>query len=154
MNSVTGRLLGIARHKRPKAPMETVDHVHVGLDTGIAGDFRGAVRPGKSGKRQVTMLSLADWNAALALIGTPVAWDQRRANLLVDGLDLPRAKGARIGIGDTLILEITGECDPCRRMEALAPGLELALKPEWRGGRTMKVIAAGEIRLGDVVAIL
>jgi MOSC domain-containing protein YiiM len=151
---MTGRLLGIARHKRPKAPMETVDHAHVGLDTGIAGDFRGAIRPGKSGRRQVTMLALADWNHALALVGTPVSWEQRRANLLVDGIDLPREKGARIRIGETLTLEITGECDPCRRMEDLARGLELALKPEWRGGRTMRVVTAGDIRVGDIVTLV
>jgi MOSC domain-containing protein YiiM len=150
----TGTLLGIARHARPKAPMETLDRAVVGLDTGIAGDFRGAVKPGGRGRRQVTIITLADWNAALADLGTPVPWSERRANLLIDGLDLPREAGAELRIGESCTLLITGECDPCRRMEAVAPGLEAALTPDWRGGRNMKVIAGGEIRVGDAVVIL
>ena len=150
---VTGRLLGIARKDRPKGVVETIDHALIGLDTGVTGDHRGVPRSGKLPRRQVTAMLLADWNAAMDELGhPPVRWSDRRVNLLVDGVDLPRSKGARLRIGAALF-EITGECDPCSRMDAVAPGLMAALTPEWRGGRTMRVVEAGEIAVGDPVSI-
>lgn len=147
-----GRLIGIARKDRPLGPMETLDHVEVGLDTGIRGDHRGALKPGKSNRRQITIMAAEDWTAALAELGQPVSWEQRRANLLSEGIVLPRAEGARLRIGPVLI-EITGECDPCRRMDGVADGLRIALTPEWRGGRIARVIEGGELALGDVIEV-
>jgi len=150
---MTGRLLGIARKDRPHGVVETIDHALIGLETGVTGDHRGVPKPGKLPRRQVTAMMLSDWQAAMAEIGDPpVRWSDRRANLLVDGVDLPREKGARLRVGAALF-EITGECDPCSRMEEVAPGLMAALLPEWRGGRTMRVIEAGEIAVGDPVSI-
>ena len=149
-----GRLLGIARHARPRGPMETVDRAVIGLRTGVAGDFRGAIRPGGRGRRQVTAMVRADWEAAMAELGhPPIAWSDRRVNLLVDGIALPRETGAVLSIG-TALFEITGECDPCSRMEEVAPGLRAALTPGWRGGRNMKVVGGGEIAIGDRVSIV
>ncbi|MFW2829354.1 MOSC domain-containing protein [Sphingomonas sp. ID0503] len=150
----TGILLGIARHARPKGPMEVLDRAFVGLDTGVEGDFRGAIKPGGRGRRQVTLMTLADWQIATRLVGAALEWQHRRVNLLVDGLVLPREEGGLIRIGARCTLRITGECDPCRRMNALVDGLELALRPDWRGGRTSKVIAADEIVVGDAVVAL
>ena len=150
---MTGRLLGIARKARPKDVVETIDHVQVSLMNGVLGDFRGAIGRSNSGKRQVTAIMLSDWQAAMdELDHPPIAWSDRRANLLVDGIVLPRAKGARVRIGSALF-EITGECDPCSRMEAVAAGLQAALTPGWRGGRTLRVIAQGDIAVGDPVTI-
>ncbi|MBO9379354.1 MOSC domain-containing protein [Sphingomonas histidinilytica] len=147
-----GRLIGIARKDRPHGPMELLDRVMIGLDTGVHGDHRGAIRPGKSNRRQVTILMAEDWTAAIADLGRPVSWEQRRANLLVEGVILPREEGARVRIGGAIV-EITGECDPCRRMDAVADGLQLALRPEWRGGRIARVIEGGAIALGDEVEV-
>jgi MOSC domain-containing protein YiiM len=148
---VPGRLIGIARKDRPRGPMETIDHALIGLATGVGGDYRGAMKPGVN-RRQVTILSAEDWMAALALLGRPLSWEQRRLNLLVEGVDLPREPGALLRVGAAL-LEITGECDPCRRMDEVADGLRLALTPEWRGGRTTRVIEGGAVALGDMVEI-
>ena len=147
-----GRLIGIARKGRPHGPMELLERVTIGLDTGVHGDHRGAIRPGKSNRRQVTILMAEDWMAAIADLGRPVSWEQRRANLLVEGVILPREEGARVRIGGAIV-EITGECDPCRRMDAVADGLQLALRPEWRGGRIARVIEGGAIALGDEVEV-
>lgn len=149
---MAGRLIGIARKGRAHGPVETIDHVEVGLDTGIHGDHRGATRPGKSNRRQITILRVEDWSAAIAELGRPVSWEQRRANLLVEGVDLPQAPGAMVRVGAALF-EITGECDPCRRMDAVADGLQSALRPGWRGGRIARVIEGGRIALGDTVEI-
>lgn len=147
-----GRLIGIARKDRPHGPMQVIDHVAIGIDTGVHGDHRGAIRPGKSNRRQVTILMAEDWTAAIADLGRPVSWEERRANLLVEGVILPREEGARLRIGGATF-EITGECDPCRRMDAVADGLQLALRPDWRGGRIARVIDGGAIALGDEVEV-
>src|SRR6187402_609834 len=116
-----GRLLGIARHARPRGPMETLDHVEVTVAEGVHGDFRGALKPGRN-KRQVTVMAAEGWRDTLHDLGAEVPWYQRRVNLLVEGLSLQETAGARILFESGLVLEVTGECDPCTRMEEIAPG--------------------------------
>lgn len=147
-----GILAGIARHAFPKAPMEVVDHVHVSVEAGLEGDFRGAVKPGGRGRRQVSLIERGDWDAAMAAVGHSLPWQERRANLLVDKLDLPQIPGTRLRIG-TVVLEITQECDPCSRMETLAAGLKAALTPDWRGGVLARVIEGGAIAVGDTILV-
>jgi MOSC domain-containing protein YiiM len=147
-----GRLLGIARHDRPRGTMETLDHVDVTVEQGLHGDFRGSLKPGRN-KRQVTVLGAEGWYQALHELGAPVPWEQRRVNLLIEGLALERSVGARIVFDSGMMLEVTGECDPCSRMEEVASGLKAVLLPHWRGGVTTRVIEAGPIRVGDNVRI-
>ena len=147
-----GRLIGIARKDRPRVPMDVIGHAEIGTDTGLAGDYRGAMHPGRVNRRQVTILMAEDWAAAIAEHGRTVPWHERRANLLVEGIVLPQEEGARVRIG-TALFEITGECDPCRRMDAVSDGLQSALRPDWRGGRTCTVVEGGAIAIGDEVRI-
>jgi MOSC domain-containing protein YiiM len=148
-----GTLAGIARHAFPKAPMEVVDSVEITLDGGVAGDFRGAVKPGGRGRRQVTLVERGDWDAAMAEVGHSIPWQERRANLLVDGMDLPQTPGTLLRIGTNVVLEVTRETDPCERMEALAPGLRAALSSDWRGGVCTRVKTGGYIAIGDDIRI-
>ena len=150
---MAGRLAGIARHDRPKGPMETLDHVAVTAAEGVHGDFRGglaATKPGR--KRQVSLIEAECVSAALAESGAVIDWSDCRRNL--QGLRLPREQGLRVRIGDNLVLEITGECDPCERMDALHEGLRAAMTPDWRGGFLGRVIEDGEIAVGDEIRIL
>ena len=147
-----GVIAGIARHARPRGPMETLDAVTITVAAGLDGDFRGAVKPGGRGRRQVSLIERGDWDAAMADLGTRHHWSARRANLLVDGLDLPQVEGARLRIGEVLLL-VTKECDPCSRMEEIAPGLKAALTPDWRGGVLAKVLAGGTIAVGDRIEV-
>jgi MOSC domain-containing protein YiiM len=149
---MTGRLAGIARHAVPKGPMAVIDAAIVTLDGGVEGDARGRIKPGGRGKRQVTLIERADWDAAMAEIGRDIPWQERRANLLVEDFDLPQIAGTRLRVGPVL-LEITIECDPCHRMDAIADGLQAALKPDWRGGVCTRVIEGGTIRIGDTIRI-
>lgn len=134
--------------------METVDRVRVTTAEGVHGDFRGAIRPGKSGRRQISLIEAESWAAAMADLGADIPWFERRANLLVEGLRLPREGGKVIAIGESLRIETTVECDPCSRMEEIAPGLKAALLPDWRGGVLGRVISDGEIAVGDPVSII
>lgn len=149
---MTGRLAGIARHGRPRGPIETLDAVAVTAEGGLAGDYRGAVRPGGKGKRQVTVMAREDWLAAMVELGLDLDWSLRRANLLSERIDLPKRPGAMLRVGQVL-LEVTGETDPCSRMEEVALGLRGALTPDWRGGVLTRVIEGGHIRIGDIMEI-
>ncbi|WP_293991708.1 MOSC domain-containing protein [Sphingomonas sp.] len=148
---MSGRVAGIARHARPRAPMEVIDHATVTFAGGIQGDYRGAMK-GKPYKRQVTLIEASDWATAQDLVGHNIAWQERRANLLAEGIDLPQRPGARLRVG-TALLEVTRETDPCERMEALAEGLRAALTPDWRGGVCTMVVEEGEVAVGDTIRI-
>lgn len=148
-----GQLLGIARRATPRAPMETLDAARVTVAAGIEGDYKGLRRGTSTGRRQVTVLPVEGWREACADLGADLLWTIRRANLLIEGLGLAKQTGARLQIGD-LALEITGETDPCERMDAQAPGLTAVLGPAWRGGVTCRVLSDGTIRTGDPVHLL
>jgi MOSC domain-containing protein YiiM len=132
--------------------MESLAEAQITIEGGVSGDCRGVLKPGGRGRRQVTLISAESWDEAVAELGTRISWEQRRANLLVSGIKLENGTGVRIRIGDA-VLEITGECDPCSRMEELASGLKAALTPHWRGGATARVVSEGSIAIGDEVRI-
>ena len=138
-----GVIAGLARHARPKAPMEPIDRAEITPELGIRGDARGARKPGGSGRRQVTLIERGDWDAAMAEVGRDLPWWERRCNVAVDGFDLPQAPGALLRLGADVVLEVTRFTDPCARMEALAPGLFAALLPDWRAGVCSRVIQGG-----------
>lgn len=142
-----GRLEGIARRDRKRAPMETLERAEISAETGVALDFRG-----KPGERQVTVISAAAWRAACAELGREIPWTTRRANLLVDGVELPRTIGSIIRIGQVRLL-VTGEVDPCSRMDEQCAGLTNALKPDWRGGVSCTVLEGGSVSLGGAVSL-
>jgi MOSC domain-containing protein YiiM len=150
-----GRLAGIARHQRKFGPVETLPSVAVSLITGVAGDHASNVATHKpSRRRQVSMIELDGWNAALAEIGATLAWEHSRRNFLIDGVRLPREIGTRLQIGANLVIEITDQCTPCHRMDALLPGLFEAMRPDWRGGFVARIESDGEVALGDEIRIL
>ena len=140
-----GRLAGIARRDRKRAPMQTLEQAEISTASGVADDFRG-----KPGPRQVTVISGAAWRAACAELEEDLPWTTRRANLLVEDIELPRTIGAVLRVGPVR-LRITGEVDPCSRMEEQRRGLKAALQPNWRGGVSCTVIAGGPVSLGDEV---
>ena len=98
------------------------------------------------------MLSADIWNAVCRELGRDLPWTTRRANLLVQGLELPVTTGDIIEIGDVRLL-VTMETAPCSRMEAQCPGLKAALQPDWRGGVCCRVIQGGSVSIGDAAAL-
>jgi MOSC domain-containing protein YiiM len=137
------KLLGIAARTAPKAPMYELTYTEITLEHGVGTDFRG-----KPSRRQVTVMTRDSWEAAcreLEIEG--LGWSNRRANLLVDGVDLEGTTGYDLHVGDA-ILTITGETTPCPVMEKVHPGLLKALEPNWRGGVTCRVRRPGRIAVG------
>ena len=143
-----GRLVGIARREAKRADMEILKDAEISEQTGVANDFRG-----KPGKRQVTLVSASAWAAVCDDLGQELPWTTRRANLLVEDINLPQRTGDVIEVG-TVRLLVTMEVNPCSRMEEQAEGLKEAMTPEWRGGVACTVLKGGTVRLGDDVAVL
>jgi MOSC domain-containing protein YiiM len=141
---MTGRLEAIATKAARRAPIFHADRANVSIATGVEGDFRGRQKA-----RQVTVLFAEDWAAAVAGLDPAATWTVRRATLLVAGVRNPQRVGDVLAVGDVRLV-VTGETQPCVRMDEQMPGLRDALRPDWRGGVTARVIAGGEISVGDL----
>jgi len=145
---MTGTVVALARCLVKRGPMELLKQARISLDKGVEGDPRGH----KKG-RQVTVLSREAWEAACADLGRPLDWTTRRANVLVEGVDLAFTKHQRLRIGEVLFT-IAMQTQPCFLMDEFEPGLKQALKPEWRGGVCCAVLTPGTIHIGDKVEVL
>lgn len=145
---MTGKLIGIAKREKVRAPMEELRRASVLVDRGVEGDARGVVSD-----RNVTLIFREDWEAACAAHGRNLPWITRRANLYVEGLRDFKRIGARIKVGD-VVLEVTEENLPCKLMDMQSQGLRVALEPDWRAGVACKVLTSGDIAIGDRVEVV
>jgi MOSC domain-containing protein YiiM len=74
-----------------------------------------------------------------------------RRNIVVKGMNLNALKSRRFSIG-TAVLEMTGFCYPCSRMEEnLGVGGFNAMRGH--GGITCRVIQTGKIKIGDKINV-
>lgn len=145
--STTGLIKSIAVRGVSRAPMQEQPQVEVTLQGGIIQDYRG------TGLRQVTFLDTAQWQQVLEELGVDLPWHTRRANVLIEGIDLPATVGRRLQIG-ACRFAIGGETTPCQRMDELHAGLRGILAPAMRGGVWGKVLQGGTLQVGDSVQVL
>ncbi|MCB0401652.1 MAG: MOSC domain-containing protein [Flavobacteriales bacterium] len=143
------RLLAIATRPKKRAPMEECVSAAVTFENGVGSDSRGKFR----NHRQVTVLTKEGWDAACTEMGKELPWTTRRANLFIVGIDLQGTTGKHLQIG-RLKLEITGELEPCNRMDEQFQGLTNALKADWRGGVTCRIVEEGQVKVSDPVQLL
>jgi MOSC domain-containing protein YiiM len=147
---VSGRLRAIWVKRAKKGPMDPCLTAVLVAGRGIAGNAN------QGGRRQVTILEEERWAEALAALAEATGRtaelppETRRANLLVAGLPLAKSRGRLLRVGPCL-LRVWMECTPCRQMDEARPGLQAALRPDWRAGICAEVVAGGVITLGDPV---
>ncbi len=139
-----GKVMWIGVRPERRAPLLALPAVMI-EETGIDGDHRS-----KAGKRAV---SLIQWEhlpviAALAHKDDVMPEDLRR-NFVVSGVNLLGLRKRRFRIGDA-VLEGTGICAPCSRMEEnLGEGGYAAVRGH--GGITADIISPGLVTLDDLV---
>lgn len=103
-----------------------------------------------TGQRQVTLIQAEHLPVIAELCGCDaIRPAQLRRNLLVSGINLLTLKDMVFRLGEA-VLEGTGECHPCSRMEEnMGRGGYNAVRGH--GGITARVIQGGKITVGDLL---
>jgi MOSC domain-containing protein YiiM len=123
-------------------PMNELDEAELVEDRGL----RGCIHGRKGSTRQVLLMD----SETLERFGLPPG--VVKENITTRGVDYQTLDtGQRLRVGEGL-LEITGPCDPCDRMDEIRMGLQQELRGQ--RGWLCKVLAGGKIRRGDRVEVL
>jgi len=134
------------------APMAMPVAITLTPGQGVVGDHYSSVT---QGARQVTIIAeehLAAIGSYLGLksIGQDSASPALlRRNVVVRGINLGALKSRRFRLG-AAVLECSGECHPCSKMERLL-GVGGYNAVRGHGGITARVLEGGEVRLGDAL---
>jgi len=98
--------------------MKEVNDANFITGQGMEGD-RHLRSDGRRSNRQVLIMDSETLSHFDLLPG------QVRENVTVAGLDFSSiSAGDKVSLGGDVILEITGDCEPCARMDELRPGLK------------------------------
>ena len=130
------------RAPKRREPMEELDEALAVEDVGLEGCAHA--RP--KGKRQVLLMD-QETLQEFALLPGIVRENVTTAGLEVNGLPI----GQRLRIGE-VELQISAVCDPCELIEALRPGLQVAM--QGKRGMLCRVLRGGRIRRGDEIVMV
>jgi len=125
-----------------------VTEAQISIEDGLIKDHYTS----KKGKRQVTLIQAEHLQAVAGMLQqtTPISPFLTRRNIVVSGLNLNALKNKQFTIGEEVILEGTGYCHPCSRMEAnLGAGGYNAMRGH--GGITARVVRGGLIKKGAAI---
>ena len=145
----TGSIDWIGIRPKKKADLVVCSEIQVHPEWGIKGDHYS----GTSGKRHLTLIQ----GEHLEVVRKILMMDHLdpgllRRNIVVRGINLLALHKRKVRIGTEVIIEITGHCHPCTRMEQnLGPGGYNTMRGH--GGLTARIVRQGTIRLGDNVGL-
>ncbi len=142
-----GTLEWIGIRPARKAELQSLSQVELIADYGLSGDHR-AQKQGS--KRQITLIQY-EYLAVIAQILGKTSIDPilLRRNCAISGINVNSLRDQIFTIGD-IVLEGTGYCHPCSRMEEnLGPGGYNAVRGH--GGINAKILTSGTISIGDSV---
>ena len=144
-----GTIEWIGLRAKKNKEIKQVDIAELLLDHGLVGDKAGQ-KPG--GKRQVTIIQAEYFPVIESLLNIyKISPEILRRNIVISGLNLSVLLRHSLKINDA-VLEITGNCAPCKKMEeALGFGAYNALRNH--GGINAMVRKGGVIRVGDKVEV-
>lgn len=142
----SGALIWIGVRPERRSAMFPVGEAILDPRSGLEGDHYSR----DAGKRQVTLIQAESLAAIASHLGfETVAPDMLRRNLVTLGINLLALKDRKFRIGEA-VLEMSGECHPCSRLEeTLGVGGYNATRGF--GGMTATVLARGRISVGEAV---
>jgi MOSC domain-containing protein YiiM len=121
---------------------------------------RVAQNPSQPNLRQIHLIH-SELHDELRACGFTVAAGDMGENVTtrdVDLLGLP--VGARLSLGETAMVEVTGLRNPCRQLDGFQPGLMRAVLDRDAGGNLLRkagimgvVLIGGDVRPGDAVRV-
>lgn len=143
-----GRLVWIGIRPARHQPLITPDTVIADSSSGLVDDHYS----GRNGKRHVTLFQKEHLTVIESLTGQTVKPEMLRRNFLVEGINLLALKDHSFCIGSA-VLQMTGLCHPCSRMEQiLGAGGYNAMRGH--GGITARIVTGGHIHIGDSITVI
>jgi MOSC domain-containing protein YiiM len=134
---------------RPERRSEVLNLKEVEAIAGIG--LSGDHYKGKNGLRQITLIQYEHLPVIASILNLEhIQPELLRRNIAVKGINLLSMKDKKFQIGEAII-EMTGLCHPCSRMEeTLGAGGYNAMRGH--GGITAKILQSGIIRVGDTIS--
>jgi len=148
-----GKLEVIGLRSERRGEVISVEKTEAIEGLGLKGDHRTKNKKVDArAKRQVTLIQEEHLPVVRSVTGVDALEPQQlRRNLVVSGINLLALKDRTFSIGEVL-LEGTGPCHPCNRMEeALGPGGLNAMRGH--GGITARILKGGTLNVGDEVML-
>ncbi|VXB11444.1 MOSC domain protein [Burkholderia sp. 8Y] len=141
-----GRVVWVGLRAARRVPLVEVQSARASTEEGLAGDHYSR----KGGNRQITLIEAESLRAIASHLGRErVTPFELRRNVVTEGINLHALKDRQFRIGSAL-LEMTGECHPCSRMEeTFGVGGYNAVRGF--GGITARVVEEGMIEVGSSV---
>ena len=128
-----------------REPMKEIAQANFITGQGMQGD-RHLRSDGLRAKRQVLIMDVETLNHFGLEPG------QVRENVTLEGLDLSTiSAGDRVSLGDDVVLEITGDCEPCARIDEIRPGLKEEI--DGKRGVLAFVEKGGVVSIGSEVGV-
>lgn len=128
-----------------REPMKEIAQANFITGQGMQGD-RHLRSDGLRAKRQVLIMDVETLNHFGLEPG------QVRENVTLEGLDLSTiSAGDRVSLGADVVLEITGDCEPCARMDEIRPGLKEEI--DGKRGVLAFVEKGGVVSIGSEVGV-
>ena len=144
-----GKVEWIGIRSKRLLEVHPVSKVTVNPDTGLEGDH---FKKSSTGKRQVTLIKQEHLDVVARILGkSEIPPELLRRNIAVSGINLLALKHQNFQVGEVL-LETTGICAPCSRMEEnFGAGGYNSMRGH--GGITAKILQGGQIKIGDIVRL-
>ncbi|NLG99477.1 MAG: MOSC domain-containing protein [Chloroflexi bacterium] len=167
---VSGTVVAVSRSAAHTFSKPVQERIQLLAGLGVEGDAhmgetvkhrsRAARDPDLPNLRQVHLIH-AELHEELRAAGFEVSAGQMGENITTRGIDLlGLPAGARLHIGDTAVVEVTGLRNPCKQLDDLQQGLMAAVLDRDEQGQLIRkagvmgiVISGGEVKPGDPIVL-